>query len=82
MKKIKSGFDYKGDEVSLVKLTAEYNQEPDDSSNGEVQELKITTEDAGGGTYYVIETKRWAIDKVEDLVFILEDFKKRFAIQK
>ena len=82
MKKIKNGFDYKGDEVSLVKLTAEYNQEADSSSNEEVQELKITTKDNGGGAYYIIETKRWAFSEIEDLVLILEDFKKRFAIQK
>ena len=78
--KIKNGeIKYRDDEV-YCKLSATYIQNSDTEDPIEpdgVQELTIYTEDSGGGTYYVIETQRWAVDNLEDLTEVLEDYKKR-----
>lgn len=42
-----------------------------------LQELKISTVDQGAGTYFVIKTKRWAINDIDELIKIFEDFKNR-----
>ena len=63
-------------EVEEMSIT--YSQEEDgcDESN-KFQELKIFINDAGAGKYIVFETERWAIDNIEELVEILNDFKLR-----
>jgi hypothetical protein len=67
-------------EVEDVTIT--YTQEEDscDRSNSP-QELKIFTEDAGGGKYIVFETERWAIDSIDELIEILNNFKTRAGIK-
>lgn len=35
------------------------------------------TADGGGGNYFILKTKRWAINDVQELVDLLNDFKKR-----
>ena len=49
--------------VQLVGLTLEYYQEADsDDPDDGYQALIVKTADAGGGTYPVISTERWAMD--------------------
>ena len=54
-------------------------QEADDNSSG-VQLLEISTEDAGGGVYYILKTERWAFDNLNDLIKVLQDFEKRLSV--
>jgi len=65
-------------EVEDVKVT--YSQECDESSQ-EWQSLKIFTSDNGTGKYIVFETERWAIDSIDELIEILNDFKTRSGIK-
>jgi hypothetical protein len=65
-------------EVEDVKVT--YTQECDESSQ-DWQSLKIFTNDNGAGKYIVFETERWAIDNIDELVEILNDFKTRAGIK-
>ena len=66
------------DSVELFSLSAIYTQEADSScSNETCQELELKTDDAGGGMYYVLSTKRWAFESVDEIVGIIEDFLKR-----
>lgn len=50
--------------------------QPADSNakKDEIQTLNIKVEDAGGGAYIVIQTKRWAIDRedLDELVVFLK----------
>lgn len=66
-------------DVVISRLSITYSQESDccdDSQMG--QELTITTETSDmTDFFYLINTERWAIDDVDDLVDILIDFKKR-----
>lgn len=49
--------------VRLTDVTHEFFQESDSCQNDDSgQSLKVFTEDAGGGSYIVFETERWAID--------------------
>jgi len=64
-----------GVHVAISDISITFTQEADscdENSNG-YQFLKITTEDAGAGTYFVIETQRWAVDNLEDLTVLLKD---------
>ncbi len=74
-----TGFPTKKNKITLYSLSAEYIQDQDccDSSEESTQSLTITTQDGGGGFFYTIETKRWAIDDIEEFNSILEDFNKR-----
>jgi hypothetical protein len=65
-------------EVEDVKVT--YTQECDESSQ-DWQSLKIFTNDNGAGKYIVFETERWAIDSIDELIEILNDFKTRAGIK-
>jgi hypothetical protein len=65
-------------EVEDVTIT--YAQECDESSQ-EWQSLKIFTSDNGAGKYIVFETERWAIDSIDELIEILNDFKTRAGIK-
>lgn len=67
-----------GDEVVAVRMEVCYMQRCDQHSD-DLQELRINTDDGGGGTYYVLKTKRWAVDGPEELAKVLNDFKRRFG---
>jgi len=67
-------------EVEEVKVT--YTQESDScQSADEGQLLEFFTEDAGNGKYIVFKTERWAIDSIDELVEILNDFKLKAGIK-
>lgn len=83
-KSIPSGFPDKKNKLTLSCLSAVYTQladEADESGNGD-QMFTISTEDAGAGIYYVVSTQRWAIDEIDDLIHILQDFKSKLGNQK
>ncbi len=65
-------------EVEDVTIT--YVQECDESSQ-DFQSLKIFTSDNGTGKYIVFETERWAIDSIDELIEILNNFKTRAGIK-
>lgn len=74
--------EFSTESVALSKVTIEYTQDLDscqlESEVGECcQVLTIETDDAGGGKFMRFSTNSWSIDKLEDLVDVFEDFKKR-----
>ena len=64
--------------VAVNKVSVEYTQEADGNSDA-LQFLEVSTEDAGGGVYYVLKTERWAFDNLNDLIKVLNDFEKRLS---
>lgn len=73
-----AGFPSSEQPVAVNKVSVEYTQEADSNSDG-LQFLEISTEDAGGGIYYVLKTDRWAFDNLNDLIKVLNDFEKRLS---
>ena len=47
-----------------------------DCTTDEEQYLTIFTDNGGGGDFFVIETKRWSFDNIEDFIRILYEVKK------
>lgn len=43
----------------------------------EEQYLTVKTDNGGGGDFYVIETKRWAFDSIDEIINILNEFKEK-----
>lgn len=61
--------------IALESISATYLQNNDSAISNGLQSLKVFTQDAGGGSYFVIETERWAFDSIEELILLLTDFK-------
>ena len=57
-----------------------YSQEGD-SCDGEIQDIEIKTQDAGGGKYFAIKTERWAIEDIKELTDLFKDFQKRLNLK-
>jgi hypothetical protein len=57
----------------LTSLTSSYFQEGDSMIDGD-QQLELSTEDGGGGTYFVLKTDRWVFDSLEELSDLIQDF--------
>ena len=75
---LSAGFPSSEQPVAVNKVSVEYTQEADSNSDG-LQFLEVSTEDAGGGVYYVLKTERWAFDNLNDLIKVLNDFEKRLS---
>lgn len=49
--------------VRLVSVTLQQDADCCDSNYDEPQEITIQVHDGGGGEFYTISTKRWAVDE-------------------
>ena len=52
----------KGVQLTAVRYEFTQGLDTNDDAANICQELKVFTEDSGGGSYLVIETPRWALD--------------------
>ena len=68
--------------AKVEEVSVTYIQDRDSCDKGSsFQELKVFTDDAGNGKYIVFETERWAIDSIDEVIEILNDFKTRAGIK-
>jgi hypothetical protein len=59
----------------LHSVSVHYSQDNDCLQDGEViQELTLEALDAGSGFFFVLSTKRWAFDNLEELVSLVKKF--------
>ncbi len=69
----------KGDyDVYVEDVSVEYGQDAVDEENYQI--LKVSTENNGVARYINISTEKWSISDIDDLIQILEDFKKRASL--
>ena len=74
---INFGNDIDDQQIALSKVTVEYIQAADsDAPRADLQTLKIETADAGEGIYLVLSSERWAIDSLEELTTVINDFQR------
>ncbi len=68
--------------LSDIKMT--YIQNPDCTENrdGDPQELIISTRDNGVAKFINISTNNWSIDDIQDLEYVINDFKRRIDYDK
>lgn len=77
--KMKVGVLPEGQEITAFTMSATYCQEGDTNHSGEMQELRIEIEGGIDDPYFVISTERWAVDDLDDIIVLLQDFKKRIS---
>jgi len=66
------------DDVYVEDVSVEYGQDTVDEE--EYQTIKLSTENNGVARYINISTEKWSISDIDDLIQILEDFKKRASL--
>ena len=62
--------------IRLFSKELVYVQEPDSCDCGQMdQELRVSTDDAGGGSYIILKTERWALDRddIDEFCKLLKD---------
>jgi hypothetical protein len=68
------------DGVELFGVVYEFSQDSDSCQAGDAgQSIKVFTEDAGGGSYIIFSTERWAID-ADDIDKFADTLKRIVAI--
>ena len=69
----------KGDyDVYVEDVSVEYGQDTVDEEDYQI--LKVFTENNGVARYINISTEKWSFSDIDDLIQILEDFKKRASL--
>ena len=59
-------------EPEMIRDCVTFTQEADTcSSDGGYQTIVVREEDSGGGSFYAINTERWAFDSIDELVAVL-----------
>ena len=60
-------------EPEMIRDCVTFTQESDTcaSHGDDYQNLTVREEDGGGGSFYAINTERWAFDSIEELVAVL-----------
>lgn len=70
--------DAKKAEILLQELKITFTQDNDCMESSDAgQFLEIHTENGGGGDFFVIKTKRWSFDNIDELVSTLNQFKEK-----
>jgi hypothetical protein len=64
--------------INSVKLT--YTQKNENISDLD-DELKLSIAHQGSGFYFVMKTKRWAFNSIDELIKTLEDFKTKSGVE-
>jgi hypothetical protein len=66
----------------LMGITAKYFQEEDTLSDGFGQEIEISAVSSDfRDFYFIIKTERWAINDVDEMIELLNDFKARLEMK-
>lgn len=73
-----------GMDVAIEEVTIRYVQPMDTSgveNINDTQELVISTRDTGSGRFLNIKTESWSIESAEEMMNIINDFKRRANIE-
>jgi hypothetical protein len=77
-KEIKLGYPDSENLIAIESAIIKYWQ--DNPHQDGSQMLEINTCDLGGGHFFEISTEKWSFDSVDDLIKVLQDFKKRTGV--
>jgi len=75
---INTGFFSESSPIAVESVKVNYWQDADTNSH-DSQSLELSTEEGGGGIYFVLKTERWAFDNIEEFVNVLQDFQSRLS---
>lgn len=68
-----------GTRLVMNQISCVYSQESEEEKDVD-DELRVSILHQGAGFYFVMETKRWAFDSIDDLIKIITDFKEKAKI--
>ena len=66
------------DDVYIEDVSVEYSQYSE--TDQEYNTLRVFTENNGVARYFNISTEKWEFSDIDDLIQILEDFKRRASL--
>lgn len=67
-------------EIVMNEISVNYSQVNEDNIDTD-DNLNISIYHQGSGFYYVLKSKRWAFNDIDELVNILQDFKSKAKIK-
>ena len=74
-------FKFDDNTVGVDDVSITYLQNGDcDEDRDNVQSITLTTHNNGAGRFITIKTDRWAIDDLDELAEIIDDFKRRSGL--
>ena len=69
-----------GSEIVMNEIIINYSQVNENETDTD-DNLKLSICHQGAGFYYVLESKRWAFNNIDELVNILNDFKSKANVE-
>lgn len=69
-----------GSEIVINEISVNYSQVNENETDTE-DNLKLSICHQGAGFYYVLESKRWAFNNIDELVKILNDFNSKAKVE-
>lgn len=69
-----------GSEIVLNEISVNYSQVNENETDTD-DNLKLSICHQGAGFYYVLESKRWAFNNIDELVKILNDFQSKANVE-
>ena len=69
-----------GSEIVINKISVNYSQVNENETDTD-DNLKLSICHQGAGFYYVLESKRWAFNNIDELVKILNDFQSKANVE-
>lgn len=69
-----------GSEIVINEISVNYSQVNENETDKE-DNLKLSICHQGAGFYYVLESKRWAFNNIDELVKILNDFNSKAKVE-
>ena len=69
-----------GSEIVINEISVNYSQVNENETDTD-DNLKLSICHQGAGFYYVLESKRWAFNNIDELVEILKDFQAKANVE-
>lgn len=69
-----------GSEIVINEISVNYSQVNENETDTD-DNLKLSICHQGAGFYYVLESKRWAFNNIDELVEILNDFQAKANVE-
>ena len=67
-------------ETTISDFAVTYSQDSDTNANQGIQDIQISSELVENEYYMILKTERWAINDIDEMIHLLEDFKSRIDL--
>ena len=67
-------------ETTISDFAVTYSQDSDTNAKQGIQDIQISSELVENEYYMILKTERWAINDIDEMIHLLEDFKSRIDL--